>query len=171
MPETTSPSALVLGLGNLLLSDEGVGVHVVQHVNQRYQCPEQVQILDGGTLGLSLLPYLPGVTHLLVVDAIDAAQPPGTIVRLEGDEIPAALAHKMSMHQVGLQELLALSQLSGYTPAHTVLIGIQPVSLEPGLEPSPLIAAQLDALADRVADELRAWGFPCLPIASSRRAH
>lgn len=171
MPETASPSALVLGLGNVLLSDEGVGVHVVQHVGRRYHIPEQVQILDGGTLGLSLLPYLPGVTHLLVVDAVDAAQPPGTIVRLEGDEIPSALAHKLSMHQVGLQELLALSQLSGHTPAHTVLIGVQPASLEPGLEPSSLIAAQLDALAERVADELRAWGFPCLPISPSRRAH
>jgi hydrogenase maturation protease len=63
------------------------------------------------------------------------------------------------MHQVGLQELLALSQLSGDTPAHIVLIGVQPASLEPGLEPSPLIAALLDTLADRVVDELRAWGF------------
>jgi len=158
-PETSPPTALVLGLGNLLLSDEGVGVHVAQHVSRRYQVPEQVRILDGGTLGLGLLPYLQGVTHLLVVDAIDAGQPPGAVVRLEGDAIPTALAHKMSMHQVGLQELLALSQLSGDTPAHIVLIGVQPASLEPGLEPSPLIAALLDTLADRVAGELRAWGF------------
>lgn len=158
-PETTPPSALVLGLGNLLLSDEGVGVHVAQHVSRRYHVPEQVQILDGGTLGLGLLPYLQGVTHLLVVDAIDAGQPPGAIVRLEGEGIPTALAHKMSMHQVGLQELLALSQLSGDAPAHIVLIGVQPASLEPGLEPSPLIAALLDTLADRVVEELRAWGF------------
>jgi len=158
-PDIPSPVALVLGLGNLLLSDEGIGVHVVQHLSQRYDVPEQVQILDGGTLGLGLLPYLQGVTHLLVVDAVDAGQPPGTVVRLEGEEIPSALAHKMSMHQVGLQELLALSQLSGHTPAHIVLIGVQPASLEPGLEPSPLIAAHLSALADRVAGELRAWGF------------
>ncbi|MCS6881535.1 MAG: HyaD/HybD family hydrogenase maturation endopeptidase [Oscillochloridaceae bacterium] len=158
-PETAPSSALVLGLGNLLLSDEGIGVHVVQRLSQRYQVPEQVQILDGGTLGLGLLPYLQGVTHLLVIDAIEAGQPPGAVVRLEGEEIPAALAHKMSMHQVGLQELLALSQLSGDIPAHIVLIGVQPASLEPGLEPSPLIAALLDTLADRVAGELRAWGF------------
>ncbi|MGQ9927229.1 MAG: HyaD/HybD family hydrogenase maturation endopeptidase [Chloroflexaceae bacterium] len=158
-PEPSPSMALVLGLGNLLLSDEGVGVHVVQHVSRRYHLPEQVRILDGGTLGLGLLPYLQGVTYLLVVDAIDAGQPPGTIVRLEDEAIPAALAHKMSMHQVGLQELLALSQLSGDTPAHIVLIGVQPASLEPGLEPSPLIADLLDTLADRVAGELRAWGF------------
>lgn len=159
MPEADPPSALVLGLGNLLLSDEGVGVHVVQRMTRRCQIPPDVRILDGGTLGLNLLPYLQGVTHLIVVDAIDAGRPPGAVVRLAGEAIPTALAHKVSMHQTGLQELLALSQLSGDAPAHVVLLGVQPASLEPGLELSPVIAAQLDFLVDRVVDELRAWGF------------
>ena len=114
--------------------------------------------MDGGVMGLDLLPYLVGVSHLLITDAVQTGRPPGSLVRLEGDAIPAALSLKMSMHQVGLQELLALASFQGTLPEQVVLWGLEPGSLEWGLELSTPIAAQIDALVDAAASELHAWG-------------
>jgi len=149
---------LVLGLGNILLQDEGLGVRAVERMAARYQLPPDVQVMDGGVMGLDLLPYLEGISHLLITDAVQTGQPAGSLVRLEGEAIPAALQVKMSMHQVGLQELLALAGFQGTLPEQVVLWGLEPASLEWGLELSAPIAAQLDALADAAAGELRAWG-------------
>ena len=149
---------LILGLGNILLQDEGLGVRAVERLAARYQLPPEVQVMDGGVMGLDLLPHLEGVSHLLIADAVQSGQPPGSLVRLEGEAIPAALSLKMSMHQVGLQELLALAGFQGTLPEQVVLWGLEPASLEWGLELSAPIAAQIDALVDAAAGELRAWG-------------
>ncbi len=149
---------LVLGLGNILLQDEGLGVRAVERMAARYRLPPDVQVMDGGVMGLDLLPYLEGVSHLLITDAVQTGQPPGSLVRLEGEAIPAALQVKMSMHQVGLQELLALAGFQGTLPEQVVLWGLEPASLEWGLELSAPIAAQIDALVDAAVGELRAWG-------------
>ena len=149
---------LVLGLGNILLQDEGLGVRAVERLAARYRLPPEVQVMDGGVMGLDLLPHLEGVTHLLIADAVQTGQPPGSMVRLEGEAIPAALQVKMSMHQVGLQELLALASFQGTLPERVVLWGLEPASLDWGLELSAPIAAQIDALVDAAVGELRAWG-------------
>jgi len=149
---------LVLGLGNILLQDEGLGVRAAERLAACYRLPPEVQVMDGGVMGLDLLPHLEGVSHLLVTDAVQTGQPPGSLVRLEGEAIPAALSLKMSMHQVGLQELLALAGFQGTLPERVVLWGLEPASLEWGLELSAPIAAQIDALVDAVVGELRAWG-------------
>jgi hydrogenase maturation protease len=149
---------LVLGLGNILLQDEGLGVRVAERLAARYRLPPDVQVMDGGVMGLDLLPHLEGVSHLLITDAVQGGQPPGSLVRLEGEAIPAALSLKMSMHQVGLQELLALAGFQGTLPERVVLWGLEPASLEWGLELSAPIAAQIDALVDAAVGELRAWG-------------
>jgi hydrogenase maturation protease len=151
-------SILVLGVGNVLLQDEGIGVHAVQRLNERYRLPPNVRVADGGVQGLDLLPMLDGVESLLVVDAIDTGGSPGAIVRLEGEAIPAALALKMSMHQVGLQDLLGLSRLQGTLPSRVVLWGMQPAAIDWGLELSPAVAARLDGLVEAVAGELGDWG-------------
>ena len=117
-------------------------------------------MLDGGTLGLDLLPYLEGVTDLLIIDAVNAGAPPGSLVRLANEQIPQALALKMSMHQVGLQELLAVMALRGQTSPHVVLWGMEPLILEPGLDLSEPVAMNLDALVTSVVAELRSWGIP-----------
>jgi hydrogenase maturation protease len=153
------PRILVLGLGNILLQDEGLGVRALERLTARYCLPEEVQAIDGGVMGLDLLPYLEGVTHLVILDAVQTGQPPGTLVRLEGEETPAALAVKMSMHQVGLQELLAVSRFQGHLPPRVVLWGMEPASLEPGLDLSPAVVAQLDDLVQAVVQELREWGM------------
>lgn len=151
--------ALILGVGNILLSDEGVGVHVVRLLRERYQFPQEVEILDGGTLGLDLLPYVEDADRLLIVDALQMDAPPGTVVRLEGDEIPAMLSLKYSPHQVGLSDILAAARLRGRLPSEIVLWGVQPASLEVGLELSPIVAAQVEALVQRVLAELQRWGI------------
>jgi hydrogenase maturation protease len=156
---------LILGLGNILLQDEGLGVRAVERLTSQYALPENVQIMDGGTLGLDLLPYLAGVTDLLILDAVDAGQPAGVLARLEGEAIPAALSLKMSMHQVGLQDLLAASSLRGSLPERIVVWGIQPVSLDWGVELTPSVQTALGQLVAAAVNELREWGIPLATIA------
>ena len=150
---------LVLGLGNILLSDEGVGVHVVRLLRERYQFPQEVEILDGGTLGLDLLPYVEDADRLLMVDAVQMDAPPGTVARLAGEEVPAVLNLKYSPHQMGVSDLLAAARLMGRYPAELILWGIQPASLEVGLELSPAVAAQVETVVQNVLAELQRWGI------------
>jgi hydrogenase maturation protease len=151
---------LVLGLGNILLGDEGVGVRVIERVLAQYDFPEEVQVMDGGTLGLDLLPYLEDASRLLVLDAVQARKPPGTLVRLEGSEIPVFLdASKVSPHQEGLQDLLAVATLKGYLPSQMVFWGAQIESMGVGLDLSPAVAAQVEALVGCVLSELARWGI------------
>ncbi|MCX7853970.1 MAG: HyaD/HybD family hydrogenase maturation endopeptidase [Caldilineales bacterium] len=149
---------LVLGLGNILLGDEGLGVRAVERLQARFHFPEEVQVMDGGVAGLDLLPYLEGVTHLLVVDAVRMGAEPGTLVRLEGESLPLGLPMKLSVHQVGLHELLLLAHLQEILPPRVVVWGMEPAALEPGLELSPAVEAGLEGLVQAVADELRDWG-------------
>jgi hydrogenase maturation protease len=121
---------LLLGLGNLLLGDEGLGIRALERVMERYDLAETVRCLDGGVLGLELLAYVEGTTHLLVIDAVRTGQEPGTLIRLEGEEIPTALALKLSMHQVTFQEVLGISLLRGTVPPRLVILGIVPAALE-----------------------------------------
>lgn len=151
---------LVLALGNVILSDDGLGIRAYERLFERFTMAAGVDGFDGDTLGLHLLPYLEGVRDLLIIDAVRAAQPPGTLVRLAGDAIPAALAHKLSMHQFGLAELLAVGSLQGPMPQRIVLWGMVPATIEPGLELSAPVAGALDALVEAVAGELAAWGAP-----------
>jgi len=140
------------------MSDDGVGVRVVQYLASRYAFPAGVTVLDGGTLGLDLLPFLEGLTHLLIVDAMATGGPPGTIVRLTGDDIPIAFETKLSPHQMGLKDLLAVSLLQGNTPPETVLLGVQPESIQLGMDLSPPVEATLQTLVEMALRELAAWG-------------
>lgn len=157
-------SILVLGIGNLIMTDDGVGVRVAQRLVEEYRFPEGVTVMDGGTLGLDLLPHLEGVERLLMVDAVETGGPPGTVMRMVGEDIPVALQTKLSPHQMGLQDLLAVAELQGNRPAEMVLWGVQPESIELGMELSPAVAAQVDCLVDAVLAELAAWGIKPKPM-------
>ncbi|MGE5265195.1 MAG: HyaD/HybD family hydrogenase maturation endopeptidase [Acidobacteriota bacterium] len=150
---------LVLGLGNVLLQDEGVGVRVIEQLQAAYAFPNDVTVLDGGTLGLDLLHVLEESDRAVVVDAVKADKEPGALVRLRNAEIPAFLGPKVSPHQVGLQDLLGLAQLRGHFPGEVILLGVQAERLEPGLDLSPAIAAQVEPLAAKVLEELARWGI------------
>jgi hydrogenase maturation protease len=122
---------LVLGIGNLLWADEGFGVRCVEHLAAQWQVPDGITVMDGGTQGLYLLPYVQGAKRLIVFDAIDYGLPPGTMKRVEGDEVPRFMgAKKMSLHQTGFQEVLCLAQFTGHYPGQVLLIGCQPEELE-----------------------------------------
>lgn len=149
---------LVLGIGNLIMTDDGVGVRVVQHLRERYRFPENVTVLDGGTLGLDLLPYLEGVKRLLVVDAVATGGPPGTLVRLTGEEIAVAFRTKLSPHQTGLQDLLLVAELQGFAPEEMILLGVQPGEIGMGIGLTPPVAAQVEDLVAGVLEELGGWG-------------
>ena len=153
---------LVLGIGNVLMNDDAAGVRVVQALAEKYSFPEEVTLLDGGTLGLDLLPDLEGVDRLLVVDAVETGGATGSLVRLSGAAIPRTLATKVSPHQVGLQDLLLVAGLQGHAVAEMVLWGVQPGSIDMDLEMSPEVAAAVIVLQDKVLQELAAWGIhPC----------
>lgn len=147
-------SVLVLGIGNLVMSDDGVGVRVVQELQRSYNFPENVKVIDGGTLGLDLLPMLENITHLILVDAVETGGKPGTMVRLAGEELPIALETKLSPHQMGLKDLLAVSELMGHSPGEMVLIGVQPGSIEMGVDMTADVDAVLDEMISNVLYEL-----------------
>jgi hydrogenase maturation protease len=149
---------LILGIGNILLGDEGIGVWVVESLRRCYQFPSSATVLEGGTLGLDLLPQLQDVSRLLVVDAVQLGGEPGEIVRLEGDDVPRAIDVKVSPHQIGIKELLATARLMGCEPPKVVLWGMEPDRIEPGADFSPKIAQALPQLQTSVLDELKRWG-------------
>jgi hydrogenase maturation protease len=152
-------SILVLGLGNLVMSDDGIGVRVIQRLSARFRFPDGVTLLDGGTLGLDLLPHLEGVERLLVVDAVDMGTAPGTLARLSGDDVPIGLETKVSPHQMGLKDLLAVAMLQGFAPLDMVLWGVQSETIEMGMDLSPAVAAALEPLTENVLIELDRWGI------------
>lgn len=122
---------LVLGIGNILWADEGFGVRVIETLDARYELPDHVSVLDGGTQGLYLLPYLEDASGVVIVDAIDYGLPPATLKVLRDDEVPAVLgARKMSLHQTGFQEILALLKLRDRAPRRLRLVGVQPERLD-----------------------------------------
>jgi hydrogenase maturation protease len=156
--EPTKVQTLVLGVGNTLMSDEGIGVHVVERLVRRYIVPEEVQVLDGGTLGMDLLYYMEGVPNLLIVDAIQADREPGYLLRLTNDEVPAFLSMKMSPHQIGVPDMLATAKLRGTTPPNIVLWGVQPERIEIGMELSETLAPLVDVMVGKIVEELQKWG-------------
>ncbi len=141
------------------MRDEGIGVRAVKLLAERYEFPPEVQLLDGGTLGLSLLPYVEETDRLLVIDAVHVDGEAGMIVRLEGEEVPACLSVKISPHQMGLADLLAAARLRGCYPGELVLVGVQPGVVDTGLELSPPVAAQLASLVDAALSQLSRWGI------------
>ena len=156
---------VVLGLGNPLMTDDGLGVAAVARLREEWLVGDGVELVDGGTWGMNLLPTIEDAGRLLLVDAIDRGMPPGTTVILEREEIPRAFALKVSPHQVDVREVLALAELRGTLPPETVAIGLQPDRVEVGLDLSPALERRLDHLLDLVSLQLAAWGHSCEPLA------
>jgi hydrogenase maturation protease len=150
---------LVLGLGNVLLEDDGVGGAAVSLLRERFAAPRGAQVLDGGTLGLSLLPYLDMADAVILVDAVRADAPPGSLVRLDGDEVAPAVATRLSPHQVGVADLLDGARWLERYPPHVVLLGLVPFSMDLAVGLSPQVHASLPALVDRIVQEAEALGF------------
>lgn len=151
----------LIGLGNLLMRDEGVGVQAVRALEARYEIPPGLEIVDGGTCGLDLLPFIEDRDRVLFVDAVNFGKEPGYIGVLENREIPAFFTRKESLHHLGLMDVLASAQLLDIAPRDICLIGIQPHLMETGLELSELLQAKLTQLLARILAKLQDWGLPC----------
>ena len=153
------PKVVVLGVGNLILADEGVGVRVVEALLRDYRMPEGVSVIDGGTSGMELLEDLSHLDLLIVVDAIAAGQAPATLVTLRGDEVPVFFRRNLSPHAIGLSDVLASLEFMEAAPREAVIIGVQPVSMELATDLTPQIAALVPTLVAQVVAELAAHGL------------
>lgn len=160
---------LVLGLGNLLCEDDGVGVAAVARIQKRFEAPAGVEVLDGGTLGLALLPRLQEARKVILVDAIAADAPPGSPVRLEGEEVAHAVMHRLSPHQVGVADLLDGARILGDAPERIVLLGVVPASFELSIERTPEVEAAIPDLVNRVVAEAEKLGHPLRPRGDDER--
>lgn len=153
-PSKNLPRITVLGVGNILLKDEGVGVRVVEYLDRRYEFAEGVQLVDGGVLGVGLMGLIGNTDHLIVVDAVVKHEPPGTLYRLADDQVPRRVLSKQSMHQIDLPEVLALCEAIGKHPT-VVVVGVEPqdiTTLDMAL--TPAIAGKIEDLAGMVLSEL-----------------
>ncbi len=159
---------LVLGVGNVLLTDEGIGIHALELLQQHYRLPDEVEVIDGGTSGMDLLDQLADRECVVLVDAVKTGDAPGTLVRLAGDALPAFFRTKVSPHQLGLCDLLAMLELRGEAPRELVLHGMVPFSLGTHLGLSDAAAARMPEFVERVADELRRLGAELEPIDGER---
>lgn len=151
---------LVLGLGNLLCRDDGAGVAAVSWLSEHYHAPEGALLLDGGTLGLSLLPYLEDAEQAILLDAVRAEGAPGTLLRLEGKAVAAAAMERLSVHQIGVADLLESARLLRRLPSPLVLLGVVPADIGLGFGCSPAVAAAVPRLASLAAQTAGELGHP-----------
>ena len=152
---------LILGIGNILLSDEGAGVKAVEELQNRYDCSDVVEIVAGGTTGIELLSYFEDRSHILIIDAVKTGNKPGAIVRIE--DPPAFLQKKISPHQIGLADVLGIAVITDSMPKNVTLFGIEPKQLSTGLELSTEVARSLSQLVDMVVAELKSIGVDVQP--------
>jgi hydrogenase maturation protease len=163
-------TTVVLCLGNPLMTDDGLGLAVLDRLRHDWTL-DDVELVDGATWGLSLLPVIEDSRRLLVVDAITAGQEPGSLVTLERERLPIYLSRKLSPHQVDLKDALALAAWRGHLPDDIVAIGSEPETVELGTELSPRVAASVETVADTVVARLEAWGHHCVPTGAAPPAH
>jgi hydrogenase maturation protease len=152
----------IIGLGNILLRDEGVGVHAANTIKQRYTFSPDVEIIDGGTMGLDLLPIFEGRDKVLIIDAVDFGREPGHIGMIENDNIPSVLNSKLSVHHINLSDVLFAAKLMDISPSEICLIGIQPQSLDVGLDMTGEIKGKIETLIDAVIGKLKEWNIECV---------
>lgn len=158
MRNETPARALVLGLGNPFMGDDGVGIAALEGLRARWTLPPTVETVDGGIWGMNLLPLIEAASQVLLLDAIITGAPAGSVVVLERDQLPRYLHRKLSPHQIDLCEILALAELREALPARIVALGVEPARVEWGEDLSPEAAAAIAALADAAAARLRTWG-------------
>ena len=157
MTENNRNQITILGIGNTLYTDEGLGVHALAALEEKYGTDQQVQLIDGSTDGMSLLGPVEDTDYLIVIDAINAGKEGGHIIELHGDDIPAYYGIKMSIHQLGFQEVLLASKLRERYPKNIVMIGMQPTSLELGIGLSETNEAQLPEMFKLVEQQVNKW--------------
>ena len=149
----------ILGIGNVILRDEGFGVRVAEYLDKHYEFPESVQIVDGGTLGIELTQYVTGTEKLLVIDSINGGAEPGTLFCFHNDDVMEHFQDKLSAHEVGIQDVLGLLTVTGHKIPEVIVIGAQPFDLEAGVELSAGMQKLLPQVVETALEKIRSWGI------------
>jgi hydrogenase maturation protease len=160
--DSDSGRVTVLGIGNILLSDEGVGVHVVNMLREQYAFAPAIDLVDGGTMGLDLLPLFQTRDKIVIIDAVDFGKKSGHVGVLVGNDIPSVLNSKLSVHHIGLSDVLFAAKLMRDTPPDVCLVGVQPKYLDVGLDMTDEVRAQLNTIIDHVLKKLKDWNIECV---------
>jgi hydrogenase maturation protease len=147
----------ILGIGNTLYKDEGIGVHSLPMIEAALKSVSNIEIIEGSTDGMRLLGPIEATNYLIVIDAINAGKKGGTIISLEGEEIPAYFGIKMSIHQLGFQEVLFAAKIREKYPKNIMMFGMQPTSLELGVELSETNQQKLPTLVDQIVKQVYQW--------------
>ena len=154
---------MVLGVGSILMMDEGIGVRAIEELQNRYIFPDNVELLDGGTSGIELISYISGKDYLIIIDAIKGGMAPGTVLKVDGEDVHAKFRTRISPHQIGISDLLASASLTGEVPKQLVLYGIEPKIIQMGIGFSDEVRASFDRLLEVVVEELEKLGASVLP--------
>jgi hydrogenase maturation protease len=165
VPSPAPHGTVVIGLGNPLMGDDGLGLAALARLREGWDLPPEIELVDGGTWGMNLLPVIEDAEQVLLMDAVDAGAAPGTLHVIERAKLPRYLAAKLSPHQVDLRDVLALAELRGTLPADTVAIGLQPAMVELSNDISDLLRIRLDDMVEAVVRRLQEWGFVVTPKA------
>lgn len=152
---------VVIGLGNPLMGDDGLGIAALERLRAAWHVPDDVDLVDGGTWGMNLLPEIESAGRVLLIDAIKTGAQPGAEIVIPRARLPRYLATKISPHEVDLRDVLALAELRGTLPEQTVAVGLEPASVELSSELSAGLQTRLDALVAAVVRQLATWGHVC----------
>lgn len=157
--------AVVLGIGNTILTDEAAGVRVVEALEGEFKLPGNVLAIDGGTSGMEMIEELSNLDFLIVVDVVRTGAAPGTLVKIAGADIPIFFRSKLSPHQIALPDVLASLELLDAMPKEIIVLGVEPVSLELGMEMTSTVSERIPQLLAMAADELAIRGYLLEPLA------
>ncbi len=158
---TSNGGTVVIGLGNPLMGDDGLGLVALERLRATYEIGTDVELVDGGTWGMNLLPIIEDAARVILIDAIDVGAAPGTPARLEHARLPRYLATKISPHQVDLRDVLGLAELRGTLPNDTIALGLQPQRIKFGDGLSDIVRCGIDDLVALVVRELEERGHAC----------
>ncbi len=161
-------SIAVIGLGNILLKDEGIGVHTVNKIKNEYQFSSDIEIIDGGTLGLDLLPYFEKHSKVLIIDAADLKKEPGYIKIFDSDEILKSFYKKLSVHHIGIPDILTACELMNIKSDEIKIIGIQPCSTDFGTEMSYEIQSKMELIFQLILEQLQKWSVKCVSLSHQK---
>ena len=164
MDQIKNNPIVLLGVGNILLTDEGFGVHVVNQLREDYVFNPPITILDGGTMGMELLTYMRGMTKLLLVDAINGGDAPGTVYEFPHEEMNSYFTEAISVHEVGMQDILRIRTLQEDPLEDAVVIGVEPENLELGLDLSETTQVVVKDVKERILAVLASWNITATPV-------
>lgn len=163
MLEPDDDGGVVIGVGSPLMGDDGLGLVALEVLRESWSFTPHLELLDGGTWGMNLLPFIESARRVLIIDAVHAGGEAGSFVKLEKPDIPRFFAMKLSPHQIDLKEVLALAELRGNLPEQTVVLGLEPAVVEMSTSLSPGVADQISPLVEEVVEHLEGWGYTVRP--------